>query len=500
LADDTAAARRVINADGAVVAPGFIDLHTHSDFTLPVYPGASSMIRQGVTTQVVGNCGFSPFPAGSENAAELREYTSFIDAGIQWDQCGDAASFMAYLDSLPLACNVAIQVGLGTVRLATLGFERRSPTPSEMARMKEHIHESFRAGVVGVSSGLVYPPGSYATTDEVIELVAVAATYQGFYSTHIRNETRDLQQAVEEALAIARAADIPLQLSHHKVIGSANWGAVEATLETIDGARAAGEDVLADQYPYRAGSTAFTQILPEWVLEDGIAGVRAAILNPDRRQRIVADMARPDAVREFNPTAILLAEIPEGPNQKFEGRYLAEVAADVGEDSIDLALRLIVEEGTGILMVAFGMSEDDVRRVMAHPAVAIASDGWTLDPAVGGKPHPRSYGTFARVLGTYVRTEHVLSLETAVHKMTGLPASRLLHSGRGLIEPGKIADLVVFDPQAITDLATFDDPHQFSVGVEHVIVAGVSVVEHGKETGAPAGRVLRRQGGTNPVE
>lgn len=495
-ADDDRPAIRTIDAGGAVVTPGFIDLHTHSDFTLPVFPAAEAMVRQGVTTQVVGNCGFSPFPNPPEHKAELIDYTSFIDAGIPWDRWDDAAGFIAFLETLPLGCNIALQVGLGTVRMSVMGFERRPPRDSELAEMGRLVARSFEAGVIGVSSGLVYPPGSYAGTEEIVNLVSIAGRYGGFYSSHIRNEASSLVDAVGEALEIADRADVALQLSHHKALGRSNWGMVGTTLGLIDAARLAGRDVLADQYPYRAGSTGLTQVLPGWALEGGVDAMRAALRDPDTRGRIVHDMQASDtaAIRDFEPDAILLAQIPDGPNQRYEGSYLSEVAAARGEDPIDTALGLLLDEGASILTVIFGMSEEDVRRVMVHPAVAIASDGWTLSPAAGGRPHPRSYGTYARVLGTYVRDEGVLSLEAAIHKMTALPARRLPGHERGLIAPGLVADLVVFDPDSVQDEATFEDPHRFCSGVHHVVVGGVLAVEHGDATGAAPGRVLRRVG------
>jgi N-acyl-D-amino-acid deacylase len=494
--DDERPARRTIDADGAVLAPGFIDLHTHSDFTLPVFPAASAMVRQGVTTQVVGNCGFSPFPNPPERSVEMAEYTSFIDAGIPWDRWSDAAGFAAFLDTLPLGCNVALQVGLGTVRMAVMGFDQRPPRAEELAEMGRHVAGSLDAGVAGVSSGLVYPPGSFAGAEEVVYLASIAGRAGGFYSSHIRNEAGSLVEAVEEALETAARADVPLQLSHHKALGRPSWGLVETTLGLIDSARSAGRDVLADQYPYRAGSTGFTQVLPGWALEGGVDAMRARLRDPDTRSRIVGAIRAPDrsSTREFDPEAILLSQVPDGPNHEYEGSYLSEVAAARGEDPIDCALSLLVDEGAGILMVIFGMSKDDVRRVMMHPAVAIASDGWTLSPAAGGRPHPRSYGTYARVLGTYVRDEGVLSLEEAIHKMTALPARRLPGHRRGLVAPGYAADLVVFDPDTVQDEATYQDPHRFCTGVHHVVVGGELAVEHGEDTEAAAGRVLRRVG------
>lgn len=498
--EDAVPARRTINADGAIVAPGFIDMHTHSDFTLPLYPAASAMVHQGVTTQVTGNCGFSPFPAPPAHLEELMAFTSFLDRGIDWERCTTAADYIRYVEDTSPATNVVLQVGLGTVRVAAMGFDRRAPTDSEREQMESEIRDAFDAGVLGISSGLVYAPGSYASAIEVGALVSVAADRGGFYSTHIRDEGAQLLASIEEALVTARSAGAALQISHHKAIGSANWGSVGSSLAMIDRAIDLGQDVLADVYPYRAGSTTLTQVLPTWALAGGVAAMRRNLQDPAVRSRIAHEVTRPDAVREFDPTAIVLAEIPPGPNAKHEGRSLADVAADTGQDPLDVVFRLLIDEGAGIVMVVFGMAEDDVRRVISHPAVAIASDGWTLDPSAGGTPHPRNYGTFPRVLGRYVREEGVLSLEAAVHKMTGLPGRRLRGLRRGHIETGHVADIVVFDPTMVADVATYADPHQFSVGIEHVFVSGVPVIEDRRETGARPGSVSTGQRRADPVE
>ncbi len=493
-------ARRTIDVAGAVLSPGFIDLHTHSDFTLPRFPRAEAMLRQGVTTQVVGNYGFSPFPVQRDRLELLRSYAAFIDAGLLWEW-DDAAGYIEHLQRLPLAVNVALQVGHGTVRIAVMGFDNRSPTPSELGAMERLVGQAFEQGAFGISSGLIYVPGSYSRTDELVALARVAKRYKGFYSSHVRGEGDTLIAAIDEALTIGRLADVPIQLSHHKAVGKRNWGRVATTLSMLDQARAEGRDVLADQYPYTAGSTTLTALMPPWAMEGGVEAMLGRLQAPDSRARILAEIkgngqgAAADSQREFDPEVIMISHVPEGPNKWCEGMMLTDIAAKRDEHAVETAMFLLERERGAVQMIVFAMSEDDVRRVMQHPAVAIASDGWTLSPAAGGKPHPRSYGTYARVLGRYVREERVLSLEEAVRKMTSLPAQRLGCYDRGLIRPGCIADLVIFDPDRVAERATFRDPHKYCDGVTHVLINGQVVIEEGEDTGATTGSVLKKAAG-----
>lgn len=493
-----AASRGTIDLGGAILAPGFIDLHTHADFTLPLFPRADAMVRQGVTTLLGGNCGFSPFPVRPDRLDLLRGYSGFLDAGLGWEWAS-AAGYAAYLETLPLACNLAMQVGHGAVRIAALGFDDRAPTTAELEDMRSLVAQALAEGAYALSTGLIYVPGSYSETDEIVALAEVAARQGGFYSSHIRGEGETVVEAVQEALTIGREAGLPVQLSHHKALGRAHWGKVGTTLGLIDRARSEGQDVLADQYPYTAGSTTLAAILPRWAMEGGLPGLQARLADPAARARIRAAIA-PDAGdtqapgdREFESDSILISALPDGPNKQYEGLMLTEIAARRGEAPVDSALHLIESEAGGIQMIIFGMAEDDVRTVMRHPAVAVASDGWTLHPAAGGKPHPRSYGTFVRVLGHYVREEGVIGLEDAVRKMTSLPAQRLRRYDLGLIRPGCQADLVVFDPDRVIDTATYQDPHQYCAGVSHVVVNGQIVIENAEDTGATPGRVLRRR-------
>ncbi len=482
-------AKRTVDVAGNVLAPGFVDLHTHSDFTLPVFPRAEAMVRQGVTTQLAGNCGFSPFPLSSDRLDLLRSHTSFLDAGLSWDW-NDADGYFVLLGGLPLACNIALQVGHGAVRIAVMGFESREPRPSELTRMEALVARGMEAGAFGLSSGLVYPPGSYASTGELVALASVASRYGGFYSTHVRSEGDLLLEAISEALIVGRTADVPVQISHLKASAKRNWGRAKEALGMIDRARSKGQDVMADQHPYAAGSTTLTAVLPQRLLEGGIERMLARLQDPKEHALVAKDVA--ELRTDFDLGTVMIGHLSVGPNKQYEGMMLKDIAALRAEPLAVAALYLLQAERGSTQMISFNMSEEDVRTVMRHPMVSVASDGWTLGPKAGGKPHPRSYGTYARVLGRYVRDEQVLTLEEAVRKMTSLPARRLRAHDMGLVRPGFKADLVVFDPEKISERATYRDPHKFCEGVVDVVVNGQLVIDGGEDTGARAGRALRR--------
>lgn len=486
-----------LDVEDLVVAPGFIDIHTHCDFTLQRWPRADSMIRQGVTTVVVGNCGHSTFPVGDGERKEmLRSYSSFLSEDLDWSWT-DATGFVRSLRSLPLAPNVALLVGHGTARVAAMGFDARSPTEAEEGLMRAAVAEAMEAGAFGLSTGLIYPPGTYATTAEVVALAEVAARYGGFYSTHMRNEGPAVLDSVGEAIEVAERAGIPLEISHHKVLGRRNWGLTDSSLALIDEARRRGVDVSADQYPYEASATTMTALLPTWSVEGGTERMRARLADPDERRRVRQEVlegptdGRPK--RDFEPDTVLVASVP-GADPQVTGRTISEIGAARGVEPVDAMLDLLAQHGGGVEVVIFAIGEEDIRRVMAHPQVAVASDGWTLHPGAGGRPHPRSYGTFARVLGHYVRDENHLTLTDAVRKMTSLPAHRLKMADRGTISPGSWADVVVFDPERVRDRATYEDPHRYCEGVAHVFVNGAHVIDRGEDTGAAAGEVLRGPG------
>lgn len=491
-------ASRKINADGLTLAPGFVDVHTHCDFSLPSFPRAESMTRQGVTTQVVGNCGISPFPVVPAREKLLREYSAFLDAGLPWGSWHSAEEFFTFLEKLPLASNIAVQIGHGTVRIAAMGFDTGSPNDQDLETMCKFVTEAMIAGAVGMSSGLTYAPASAASTAELIALAKVLAPYGGVYSSHIRSEATGLIEAVTEAIEIGSATGVPVQISHLKVMGRNNWHKIEDTLRLIDQAVNDGVNIAMDQYPYSAGSTGLAIILPRWAMAGGVAEMQRRLQDPEQRLSIRTQIIKQDAediragLRELDTDVVVIADVPPGRYKQYVGQSLTQIGQSVGAHPVDVALDMLEEFGNGILTLVHGQSQENVRTVMQHPRTMIASDGWTLSPTEGGMPHPRSYGTFARVLGRYVREEHVLTLEEAVRKMTSLPASRFSLTDRGLIREGFHADMVLFDDKTILDTATFEDPHQFAIGVKYVLVNGELVIEEGQDTGVVAGRVLKR--------
>jgi N-acyl-D-amino-acid deacylase len=489
-------AGRVLNASRKVLAPGFIDMHSHSDWRLWGNRRAESKIRQGVTTEVVGNCGFSPAPASTEHLDDLRGFALFLPKAMdfRWRSMGD---YLEAFDAEGTAVNVVQLVGHGTLRVAAMGFARRAPTAGELATMQRLLGAAIEAGAWGLSTGLIYAPGSYAATEEIVALAQVVARRRhALYASHIRGEAATLLDAVREALTIGREADLPVQVSHVKAAGRPNWGGVERVLALIDEAAAAGLDVMADVYPYTASSTSLRTLLPDWALEGGIEAMQERVRDAATRARIRHDIETPGTGQRMLDRVgwenIVISACPGRP--EIEGKRLSEIAASLGRDPSEAAMDLLAAEGARASMVLFQLDERDVRRALTHPRVMIGSDGSALAPhgeMGGGKPHPRSYGTFPRVLGHYAREERLLSMAQAVHKMTALPARRLGLADRGVIRPGARADLVVFDERTVGDRATYESPHQYPAGIEHVIVDGRFVVRDGEHTGTLPGKVLR---------
>lgn len=459
-----AEARDHLDAGGLVLAPGFIDVHTHAD-DVASRPLAENFIRMGVTTIVAGNCGSS---------------------------ARDVGDALARIASTSVAVNFATLIGHNTVRSAVMGSAQREPTLAELDAMKALIFKGMADGAVGFSTGLQYVPGTYAKSNEIVELARVAANHGGLYATHMRNEGTALEEAVAESIRVARLVDMPLQISHLKVDSPSRWGASAAALKQIDDARAAGLRVQADQYAYTAGSSSLSIRFPSWALEGGSNSVRERLNDPPTWARIRKEMQALYSERGFNDLSwATVARYRADPSLNgLSMKQVAEKIAGGGSADAQLEAARLLMLGGGASMVYHFMGEDDIARIMRHPMVSFASDAGVL-VAGSSVPHPRGYGNAVRVLGEYVRERKVISLEEAVRKMTSLPAAHFKFGGRGVIKEGAAADLVVFDPSTIRDVATYAAPHAFPEGMPHVLVNGRFAVRDGKTTDARPGRVLR---------
>jgi N-acyl-D-amino-acid deacylase len=486
-------AHRVIDARGRVVAPGFIDIHTHSDFTLPLNPRAESKIRQGVTLEVVGNCGFSVAPALPGKAAMLREY---LAASAPWLPFQET-TFADYAAGFsPTAVNVILQVGHNTLRLMTAGLENRPLTPDEMAAMERLLEEALAGGAWGLSSGLFTAPGNFAEAAEIHALARVLRRRHAAYSTHVRDEADRCLEAVREAIAVAEATGVHVQIAHLKLSGVDNWGGAARLLGEIAAARQRGLPVDCDAYPYDTATNPLRNLLPRWVMEGGIPAMLERLGRRDVRSRIRDDIAR-NGLTNFGriPSwdVVRVAISPHLPEHA--GRTLGDIARSRGIDGIDAVADYLVADRGETRILITSMADADVHQIAGAPWVTVGSDANALATSgvTGqGKPHPRSYGTHARILGPYVRDLRLLTLEQAVCKMTGAAARALGLSDRGLLRAGAWADVAVFDAAGIADRSTYPDPHRYAVGVSTVVVNGQVVVDGGDHTGALPGRVLRR--------
>jgi N-acyl-D-amino-acid deacylase len=481
-----ATSTQTFRAEGWYVSPGFIDIHTHSDLSILATPNMDSSLAQGVTSEIVGNCGMSLglSQPTSEFAMEQR-WLSREGVIVDWN---DLNGFLRRIEDNGIAINVATLAGHGTLRKRVMGLANRPPSRVELTAMQQDLATAMEQGAVGLSSGLEYVPGMYADIAELVALATVAKSAGGFYATHLRDEGDTLEESVAEAIAVARGAGISLQLSHHKAERPRNWGKVRNTLAMVDVAQAEGLDILLDQYPYTAYQTGLATIaLPAWVAAGTPTALAARILDETTRTKIKNDMT--DVDWRAVEIAICLG------HRDYQGRRVSELAQNTGKDPRDFVLDLLAESETFVAAAHFAMSEEDVERVMRDPRVMIGSDAVAMSPQGAmseDKPHPRSYGTFARIFARYVREKGVLTWEEAIRRMTSLPAQRLGWRDRGQIAVGCWADVVVFDPLHIADRATFVAPHQLAAGIEHVLVAGTLAFSGGVPTGARPGNVLRK--------
>jgi len=483
-----------LDGRGLAAAPGFIDIHSHADLSLLVNPNAESRIRQGVTLEVVGQDGSSIGPMGEAGFEALRDrYQRNYGVEIDFRSLG---GFFDRIDREKPAVSVASMVGHGTVRGHVMGYEDRPATEGEVQAMRAAVADALAQGAVGLSSGLEYTPGGFAPLSE---LVALAEELQGTgypYASHMRNEDDRLFAAVEEALQVGRMAGVPVQISHLKAQGERNHWKAQAILDALEGGREAGIDVHFDRYPYVAYATGLSNLFPASGRAGGNAAFLARLKNPETGPAL--ERACRDKIQLLGSwNAVQITSLGRGANPGARGKRLGDLAEELGEDPYALTVRLLEEEGGSVGMIGFGMSEENTEEVLAHPLGMICSDGGAYapyGPLSNSSPHPRGYGSFPRVLGHYVRDRRIMPLEAAVSKMSGAPARKLGLVDRGKLEVGAVADVVLFDPDRVGDAATFEAPHQYPMGIPHVIVAGVPTIRDGEQTGARGGGAVRGSG------
>jgi len=495
----SATARTVVDAKGLAVAPGFINMLSWSTESLIVDGHSQGEIRQGVTTEIFGE-GNSMGPLTDEMKRRMKDEQGDLKYDVEWTTL---AEYLAYLEKKGVAPNVASYIGAATVREYVIGLDDRPPMPAEMERMRALVRQEMEAGALGIGSSLIYAPGTYAKTEELVELCKAAAPYRGKYISHLRSEGDRLLEAIEELVRISREAGVPAEIYHLKAAGEANWAKEDEAIARIEKARSEGRKITADMYTYTAGATGFDACIPPWARAGGNDELFRRIQDPPTRARILADMRRPAEGWENlcraagSPERLLMVEFKTDALKPLTGKTLAEAARMRGTDPEDTILDLVLQDRTRIGVVFFLMSEDNVRKQLRRPWVSFGSDAASMapeDPFTRSSTHPRAYGNFARLLGRYVREDKLVSLEEAVRRLAALPAENLGLDRRGRLAPGMFADVVVFDPATIADRATFENPHRYAVGMRHVFVNGVPVLKDGEHTGATPGRALRGPG------
>ena len=493
-----------IDATGLSVAPGFINMLSWASESLIDDGASQSDIRQGVTLEVFGE-GWSMGPLSPAMKTERLERQSDIRYPIEWTTLSE---YLDWLVHRGVSTNVASFVGATTIRIHAVGYDDRRPTESELRNMRALVQQAMEEGALGVGSSLIYAPAFYASTDELVALCEVAALHGGMYISHIRGEGSKLLESVEELIEVSRRARLPAEVYHLKTLGWANWGKHDQLIALIESARSEGLHITADMYTYAASATGLDATMPPWVQEGGHRAWVERLRNPAIRERVKVAMHQPSSDWENNylaagtPDNILLVGFRSDQLKPLVGKTLAQVAQERGTTPMDAAMDLVIEDDSRVGAVYFVMSEDNVRRQIRLPWISFGSDAASLAPArtfTRLHPHPRAYGTFARLLGRYVHDEHIIPLEEAIYRLTTLPARNLGLERRGALEPGYFADVVVFDPDSVRDHATFDRPHQYATGVEHVLVNGQLVLHNGEHTGARAGRVVRRARRSHPA-
>lgn len=466
----TEEAKEYVDADGKYLAPGFIDIHSHSDYGILEHPQNESRILQGVTTELCGNCGDSYAP--NEKGMTM-------------------AKFLDTVEQAKPSTNFAMLAGHGNIRALAMGYGANDPDGEQLEKMRTLAAQAMRDGAFGISTGLIYPPGSYAKTQELTEVVKAVAEYGGFYATHMRGEGKTVVKATEEALQIAGEAGVPLEISHHKVTYKPDWQvSCRMTTAMIERARRMGQEVTCDQYPYRASATTLSIDIPAWAFDGGTAALMERLKDSATRARIRDEMNASHIGRWGD---IFVSYVTTEKNAWMAGMSIEAIANKLGKDPADALIDAVIEEDNGIGEIDFGMCEEDIEYIMSRPYTMTGSDGSAMSLNAEGKPHPRNYGTFVRVLCHYCRDRGLFPIETAIHKMTSLPASRMRLGDRGLIKPGMRADIVIFDIDALNDAPDFAYPQQPCGGILRVYVNGVLTAKDGAHTGARAGMVIRHR-------
>jgi len=487
-------AKTIIDAKGLAVAPGFINMLSHSETSWLVDDRSLSELREGVTTQIFGESSMGPL--SDEMKKRRASSQGDLKFEIEWTTL---AEYLNYLQKKGISQNVASFIGAPTIREYVIGLENKPPTPAQLDQMRELVRREMEAGALGITTALIYPPAFFAKTDELIELCKVAAKYKGKYTAHIRSEGAQLIEAVQETIRISREAGLPAEIYHLKASGEANWPKMDQVIKIIEDARKQGVKITADMYTYTAGGTGLDASLPPWVFDGGRDAAYKRLQDSATRQKIAEAVRTPTNEWENlyllsgSPDRILLASFRNDNLKPLTGKTLAEVAKMRGKDPIETIMDLLLEDRSRIGTIYFLMSEDNIRKQIRQPWVSFGSDAASIAAEgvfLKSSTHPRTYGNFARLLGKYVRDEKVISLTEAVRRLTSLPAANLGLNHRGLLQKGMFADVVIFDPQTIADRATFENPHQYSVGVRDVFVNGIQVLKDGEHTGAKPGRAL----------
>ena len=484
-------AKNVIEAGGLAISPGFIDAHTHTDVELIANPKAESHIRQGITTEISGNCGSSPFPIADKVLDEWKErLKDEFDIEPDWN---DITGFFQRLEKQGMALNYATHVGHGNIRGKVVGFHDQPPSEIQLAEMKSLVEENIKTGALGLSTGLEYSPGSYAETKEIIELCHSVSKLKGIYATHMRDEGDHLLEAIEEAIRIARSANVSVEIAHFKTAYPGNWTKIDDALAMVEKADEEGIRIMIDRYPYIAASTGLDFFFPMWAKQGTNKDFLARLKDPGLDEQLRSYSGQQEK-KIGSWDKILLSSIFSEKNKKFEGLNIIEASAQTGKDPYDFMRDLLIEEENRVSMIEFIMNEDNLKQILAHPLSIIGSDGSAVAPygvLHKGKPHPRFYGTFPRILGKYIREDKIMTLPRAIQKMTSLTAQKFCLMKRGQIKEDYFADLVVFDPDTIIDKSTWEDPHQYPAGIKYVIVNGETVISEGEHTGMLTGRILR---------